>query len=403
MSGNGAIREKNKNLILNYLRNEGPSSRANISRDLKISKPAISRNVEELINSGIIYELGKDSNKLGKKATLIAVNEKKAYLVGVDIGNYKLRVGLAELTGRIIDVAEIPTNPSKNGIRIISDIDDLIVNLCEKNDCSERDIRYLCIGFPGIHDTVTKTNLLTPFIGDWEHVQIDEYFHNKYGINTIIENNVNLAAIGEYGIRLDENNVNIENLVYINLGVGIGAGVILNGKLVNGSNNAAGEIGFSRFSLRGINPGNNVSGEFEQCVSVNCWIPRYNKLVHDKNTLDTSQSSVETVFQRYEQGEEAATRIVNEILDSLSLLLINITALLNIQIVIIGGGLGNCISKYIPVLIERLKSNTPFPPNIEKAKGGALSGVYGAVRLCEQLISSDYRLLIEPVGTTQTK
>jgi N-acetylglucosamine repressor len=382
----------NKNWILKVLRERGSLSRADLSRILGISKPSISKNVKELLDAHIINEIGQGNNDVGRKSQLLVFNAIKAYVIGVDVGNFKLRIGLADLSGALIDLEETETVPDGNGKNIIRRVEEIILEVCARQNVSMESILVICIGIPGVIDKQSKKNYLAPFINDWEDFNISGYFEQKYHTKIIIENNVNIAALGEYQNHIITGRT-CKNVIYVNLGIGIGAGIILDGNLYSGKDNGAGEIGFCCFKTTDTENNDKNTGVFEKMVSVNCWVPRYNQLVPPEHRVGISNQDLVEIFDRFDAGEPEAKQVIDELLSSVLLMMINVTAILNIELIIVGGGLGERMKKYFSHFENVIGNNVPFAPKIECAQLGTLSGVYGAVAIAISEVLEDYRNL----------
>ena len=124
------LADNNKNLILKAIREKGPISRADISRFLDISKPAVSKNVLELLDAQIIREIGQGNNSMGKKSILLAFNRAKAFAIGIDIGNFKIRAGLSDLSGNILAFEEEDIHCEVDGEKILQIADNTIKKIC---------------------------------------------------------------------------------------------------------------------------------------------------------------------------------------------------------------------------------------------------------------------------------
>ena len=389
------LSDNNKNLILKAIWENGPISRADISRLLNISKPAVSKNVRELQDAHIIQEVGRGDNSIGKKSTLLVFNAVKAYVIGVDIGNFKIRVGIADLFGNILVIEEENLNSENDGRKILQLIDKTISFICDKQRVAQERILAICIGIPGVNDEISNKNILTPFIKNWENVNIADYFSQRYDSHVIIRNNINIAALGEYNARNHEEQ-KCNSMVYVNFGIGIGAGVILNGKLYSGMNNAAGEVGFCCFASPLENSDNTETGCYEQDVSVKFILEKYNNLVPQERQLYLDNNDASILFNRYDDHEIEARQVVEELFENVIKLLISVTAILNIGIIVIGGGLGQRMKAYIPVFEQIISKNVPFKPIIRTANLDVMSGVHGAIGDAISEILVDYRNLLGP-------
>jgi predicted NBD/HSP70 family sugar kinase len=362
-----------KKAIACFIKDNGMVSRADIARGLHLSKPAVSDNVEVLILNGIVTECGAGSNPLGKKSVLLTYNNQRRYLCGIDIGNFVIRVGIADLSGKISGYAEEMINESRQGMVLLDKTLKLMQRILRENNIKKEQLAGICAGIPGIIDRSSGRNILSPFIEGWKDIDLSSFFYKHFKTQITIENNVNMGAIGELSALKEHNQ---KDAVYINFGIGISCGIIINNTLIKGKDGCAGEIGY--ITLNGnVRQRFNDSGEFEHLVSTRFIIERYNA-ISDKR-IKNNKTGINTLLGRYQKGEDQAVRIMQPVLNAISVLLVNITAMLNPEVIIFGGGFGERLVDFFDFFETALKSNVPFVPQLVKARHGALSGVHGAI------------------------
>ncbi|MDD5659747.1 MAG: ROK family protein, partial [Actinomycetota bacterium] len=236
----------NQSIIFNYIKEKGPISRAKISRDLKISAPAVSRVIEKLINNDYIVETKKQETKSGKRPTLLALNNDRGFVMGIDLGGEKIKIALMNYNGAIIKKyigPEIKDCPEIE--RMIEKQISEVFNDCNKNKWGHENtpkIQSICIAIPAEVDPFSGKITSAPLYGSWRDINLKEKINLKFKIPVFIENNVNLAAWAEknYGRGKD-----IANIVFLEISNGIAAGIIIDNILLKGENGFAGEIGFT--------------------------------------------------------------------------------------------------------------------------------------------------------------
>lgn len=362
-----------KKAIACYIKANGMVSRADIARGLHLSKPAVSDNVEALILNGIVTECGTGSNPLGKKSVLLTYNNQRRYICGIDIGNFVIRAGVADLSGKITGYAEEMINDSRQGMVLLDKTLKLLIKILRENNIEKRQLAGICAGIPGIIDRNSGRNILSPFIEEWKDIDLYSFFYKHFETQITIENNVNMGAVGELSALKEHNQ---KDAVYINFGIGISCGIIINNNLIKGKDGGAGEIGYITLQGNGRERFND-SGEFEHLVSTRFIIERYNA-VSDK-CIENNKTGINTLLGRYQEGEDQAVRIMQPVLNAISVLLVNITAMLNPEVIIFGGGFGERLVDFFDFFETALKNNAPFVPQLVKARHGALSGVHGAI------------------------
>ena len=171
-----------------------------------------------------------------------------AQRIGIDVGGTNVKIALVSDKGKIIYSNSIPTRAEMGYEHTINSMKDAIRDLLKETKMKPADIEGMGFGFPGQIDCKKGVVRLAPNIPGWVDVPIAKIMESEFGIPTRVDNDVRTATLGElnYGAG-----VGCENLVCITVGTGIGSGLVVNGKLVRGANNAAGEIGHIKLNMDG--------------------------------------------------------------------------------------------------------------------------------------------------------
>ncbi|MER8766578.1 ROK family transcriptional regulator [Mesorhizobium sp. M0968] len=222
----------------------GPISRASIAKQTGLSKQTISEIVRTLEQEGWVQETGRTSGHVGRTAVTYELVFDAAYIAAVDLGGAKVRVALTDLACQIFAEETAPTDP-RGGQFIVDQIVDLALQAAERHRISRTKIRLAVIGVPGAPDKKTGRVLLAPNIAGFGTMNVVRAFEQAFGFHVMIENDVNLAVLGENWQGCGRG---IDNLAFIALGTGIGSGLMVGGNLVRGASNAAGEMGFCRLA-----------------------------------------------------------------------------------------------------------------------------------------------------------
>lgn len=363
----GKLGEVNRMLILNHLRQRGPKSRADLSRELSISFPTVSSNVKALIDSDYIKEVGVGDNSLGRKSTLLAFNEERGYVIGVDLGRFKTRIMMTNLSGRIIVNYCESTNVSEGSEAMIQNLLAMLLKVVEKSNRPKEKVQCICIGTPGV---IQENNIiLAPFLPDVSPALIKKVIFSEFKTEIVIENSVNLGAIGEKWVGSGKS---FNNFGFINYGVGVGAALIINGNIFTGSNGAAGEVGFMVTDPAKLRNDFDEVGVMENTISKDK-IQRF--IAHDN-----FQEAVEQLIQKYKENDIYSKMILDEIYLTLGMAMINMAAILNLEAIIISGGLGTSIGRlFEEKWNDLLKRHVPFPPKIVFSEMDNQEGVFGGI------------------------
>ena len=280
------VRNSNLSLVLQSIHNNAPLSRAKLAEMTELNKSTISSLVEDLLARQLIHEIGKDSNKAGRPATLLEVNPRAGGIVGVELGVDFVAVGLMDISGKIIWKHTEDADPSLEQEKTIAQTLTLVDIAIAK--CKEMKLRLLGIGLvvPGTVDLQEGVLVYSPNL-QWTNVPLGKIFSDHTGLKTFIENDANAAAVAEHLFGAMKHT---QDFIFIYAGVGIGGGLFLNGKLYRGRHGYAGEIGhFPVISDVDAN------GEICLCGNPNCWEIRANQralIMRGEAILDKNSASI---------------------------------------------------------------------------------------------------------------
>jgi glucokinase len=302
------------------------------------------------------------------------------YVLGFDIGGTKTYAALANLDGDLLAEEHAPTvrwmGQPDYGQQFVRLRDALLL----RSDLPAGEIKAVGVAIAGIMTPQTNLVAMCPNISD-NDFDLQALIEDALGISAHVENDVNLAAVGEHwrGAALA-----CPNFVFLAIGTGIGAGVFINGQLYRGAHNAAGEAG--HLYVHGVERmGPDGLGVLERRAS-GAGIAR---LAHERlarNTLQTElkgdDTSAGAVLWAAARGDLLASELLDETLTTLSLGLANIAFLLDPEMIVIGGGVGSTGETLLSPLRERLAALLvhPVAPRLELSQLGAKAQLYGAVR-----------------------
>lgn len=235
------IRDINKQLVLDIIRQRGPISRASISKELGLTKATISAIVQVLLDHHLVAEVGSDDTKKGRKPILLQFHKECGYVISIDLSTEYITLMSADLAGKSCALHRVENHSDKDTvIPILTElIQDRIRQLPESI--------YGPVGISlGIHGVVCD-NLPTfvpysPYTGMDFAAALEEHFH----IPVLLGNEANLAALGEW-----THSYHSPNMLSISVHSGIGLGIIMNNALICGQNGYAGEFGHSIISVGG--------------------------------------------------------------------------------------------------------------------------------------------------------
>ncbi|WP_037914600.1 ROK family transcriptional regulator [Actinacidiphila yeochonensis] len=229
----------NDRLALSLLQREGPLTAGRLKELTGMSRPSVADLVERLRESGLIEVVGESAEtRRGPRARIYGIVADRAYVAGLDVRVESVGVEIADLLGRTVLRDEWAVPPGADPARVVEDGVALLLGAVERSGTGGR-LHTAALGAPGLVDP--GTGRLSPFgaLPAWHGALVDE-LRARLGVPVLLENEVNLAAVAEQRVR----NFGDETFVLLWIGGGVGASVVLDGRLRRGASGGAGEVGF---------------------------------------------------------------------------------------------------------------------------------------------------------------
>ncbi len=349
-----SVRKVNTSLVLNSLRLHAPISRAELATITKLNRSTISNIVNVLIDDGLVLELDAMESKIGRPGIALSLKPEGGAVIGVEIGVGFISVILTDFVANILWREWAECSSTKPQIEIISEAEKLIdqaISLAE-----EKKLRLLGIGLgvPGLVNVQTGELLFAPNLG-WRNVPLRLMWSQRFHLPLYVENEANLGALGEYyfGVGRD-----VDNFIYLSSGVGLGGGLILNGKLYTGEYGFASEIGHIQRDPQGEQCGCGRRGCWETQVGPRAVLQRVKRLIEDApdNTLakyengDLNKITFNQVVDYALRGDEICRSAMEEVGRNLGLGIVDLVNIFNPEMVIIGGAFSSGRKILLPAI-----------------------------------------------------
>lgn len=309
-------------------------------------------------------------------------------VIGIDIGGTNLRGAVVDSKGKILKKYSLSSEANVGIDNLINNLIDLINNLR-----ADFKITGIGIGIPGILDSKKGIITQAPNIKNATNYPIKNALQNKIKptLPILIENDANCAAFGEYKFGAG---LGLKTLIMITLGTGVGGGIILNGEIWNGAHGMGGEIGHIKIYPDGnkCNCGNRGCLEsYSSLVGIKNMIKngvkenKINKKLLQKIKSTKQDKLPELFYEEAKSGNSFSKRLWEEFGKALGIGISSLTNLLNVEIVVIGGGIANAWQMFIPSTKKAVKENTLIGPyqklKISKSKLKNDAGILGAASL----------------------
>ncbi len=262
--------------------------------------------------------------------------------LGIDLGGTNISTGIVDENGNILVKASTPTIKGRDAEDILDDMAELSKKLMNELNVTEKDIEAIGVGLPGMIDKKKGISIYANNL-KFNNTNIVEEMQKRIDLPCYIENDANCAAIGENvcGVAYGS-----ENLIYITIGTGLGAGIIINGKVFDGSFGGGGEAGHMVIV---------AEGEECTCGRKGCWeayasasalrregriaAAKYpNSKIYDLVDGNIKLIDAKTVFDAADLGDEVAIEIIDMYIKYLAVGLVNLVNIFQPEAIIIGGG-----------------------------------------------------------------
>ena len=253
------VREVNKGIVLNLLRTLSPLSRSDISRITGLNKATVSSLTADLVAGGRVLELGAGPSQSGRKPQMLSLNARAGLVLGVQLDARYVRGLCCDLLGQPLLTEQVDLPPGtgpREGFETLVNLVRALVNLAP---AAPMGLLGAAVGIPGVVD---RTGAVIAFVdpdSSWKEIPLRARLEDALSIPMVIENAANAAAMGEWCFGAANR---VRDLVYVHLSMGMGAGVILDGRLYRGSHGAAGEIGHMTLE---------ATGPHCRCGNRGCW------------------------------------------------------------------------------------------------------------------------------------
>ncbi|MFV0548230.1 MAG: ROK family protein [Limnobaculum xujianqingii] len=364
------LRLMNKSLVLNVIREHTPLSRAQIAKISGITKATISEIVTELLDEKIIYESGMTEGGLGRKGVMVNFDANHGVGVGIDLGGTKISLSLFNLNAELLATAQTETYKVATRAEFLQHFNHAIRQFLNKHAVSADKLKVIGIATPGIvdyhHGIVLEGS---PNLPEWENIPLADEVSAVFKVPVVLENDIRSALIGE---MLRGKCQRVHSAALIGVGTGLGAALLMDGKIIRGANNAAGEIGYMMFSREHLSHNWRNKGCFEVHASGSGISQRYQE-------LSGQDLSAEEISKLAQQGDPLAESLFRELADYLAIGILNIVAIANPEKIILTGGVTQSAPQFLPYIQAHINQHTFSQTliQIEQSELGTQAPLYG--------------------------
>jgi predicted NBD/HSP70 family sugar kinase len=385
------LRRLNSALILDTIRRDGPISRAALARATGLSKPTVNQVAELLLEQGFVEEAddaGDGPRRPGPRARQLRFRADLGHVLGIDVGADKTLALVADLSGRIVATERHEASGRAGRAAVLRALERTARGALAQAGLDGDALRTACVATPGVVDPASGRISLAPQIAGWDGLDLGGHLERRLGCPVVADNEARLSLLAEVwrGAARD-----VAHVAYVQVGIGIGGALLIDGRLFRGKSGAAGEISY----LLDVDepeddaPGGTPTGPFERAAGGRAYARLGaaaagsgpdGALLRELAGGDPAAVSARTVFAASDRGDAAATAIVAELTARLGRGVANVATVVDPELVVLGGGIGNAGAALLEPVERAVRAAVPFPPRIVLSELGGDGGALGAVR-----------------------
>jgi glucokinase-like ROK family protein len=383
------VRKINKSVVLNTLRLNAPISRARLANLTGLNRGTVSNIINDLLDEGLVSENEQEESKIGRPGVSLGLRPDGGAVIGLEIGVDFISLLLTNFVAGTLWETRVQTNPSQSPTSIINQAEQLVDQAL--SIAKEQRLRPLGlgIGMPGLINIHRGELIIAPNL-NLKNVPLRLMWNQRFHLPIYIENEANLAALGEYYFGVARG---VDNFIYLSSGIGLGGGIMIDGHLFRGGHGYAGEIGHMQRDPQGERCGCGRIGCWETQVGPRAVLRRVKKelQVHSDQTLldaclgDFNNLTFEMVVKFALEGNILCRQAIEDIAANLGAGIADLVNVFNPELVVIGGAL--ILGKDIlqPIIEKTIFSNVLQPSadglRIAFSERGANACALGAVAI----------------------
>jgi predicted NBD/HSP70 family sugar kinase len=374
-------------------------SRIELSKQTGLSAASMTAIVQNLIDRGLVVESGHNSSAFGRKPVSLSLRDDAGFLVGVDLGSFYTRVLVTDMRGTPVYRQESETAMLDGRDRVLSRTMAMIHRAIDDSGIPKNAFKGIGIGHSGVIDVSKGLVLSFPRPGqmtEWKNVPLRELLEREFGLPCLLEDSVRAIATAEKHFGFGKG---LDDFIYVDVGMGIGAAIFLDGKLYRGPGGSAGEFGHMTVNEHGPLCCCGNYGCLETLASCGAIIQSVRSAiekgvdsrVREMAEGDLNRIGIELIGQAAMQNDSLSFRVLNEAVSHIAVALADVVNLLNPHVLIFGGALFRSAPE---LFLEPLK-RTIKQRALEKSANevqlkisalGSEAGALGAGRLISEIV-----------------
>ncbi len=364
------MRALNEQMLLEQIRRLDRVSRSDLVEISGLSKPTVAVALTNLEKVGLIRVAGRTSGRRGRAPSLYQLRPEAGFVLGLDVGREYVRGAIADLSGAVRGRGQRKVHPASSAGRV-SELVALADELVATVEIKRSLVTQTVIGSPGIYDPRRDALFMARGLPGWQSPHVLTELRRAFGEDMVVENDINLAALAERDVGTARG---VQNFGFLSVGTGVGLGLILEGKLHRGSHGAAGEIAFMTLGSDGsVDPKDARRRGWLDSAASAAGVVRAARQAKMSGVVTARR-----IFETAERGDALCERIVADEANLSARAIASITAVVDLDLVVLGGGIGQ--ADYFVELVKReLRSLVRLPIAVRASALGEDAVVQGSL------------------------
>jgi predicted NBD/HSP70 family sugar kinase len=354
--------QRDKHLIEALVYQQGPISRVGIHALTNLRRSTISALTRQLLTEGKLIEVGPSDNPLGRKQILLDLNRKFGFLVGVEFDDERVTAGVMDLQPAVTKVISEATDLSHGKEGLLRQLQSAVRRVVTASKLPWAKLLGIGIADPGLVDTRRGVTTSSSTIEFWNDVPLTATFEKEFKVPVLVESKTRAKAIAEQMLGVGQRE---PNMIYLDYGTGIGAGVIVDGKLLYGHNCGVGEVGHTNVVRSGPTCKCGSNGCLEAIAGASAVENRTRKALSEGVSSrllamaqeDPSHITVWLVLEAARVGDKMCWNIVAEVAEEIGVAMANLVNLFNPSMIVFDQRLSTTGDEFLNLISRVVKSN----------------------------------------------
>lgn len=391
--GAAELRAHNEGLLLRTIWQKRTISRADLARQTGLSRSSVSTIVSDLLDTSLVETLGVGSSNGGRRPILLGFKDDAYYIVGVDVGATHIGLALTDLRGSVVEWRQRPADGRSDPEGTIATTRSLIDSVLANHGLGAHQLVGIGLSMPSPVVPDSPNRLSPVVLPAWKGTSPIEELEAYYRRPVRMDNDANLGALAEHWWGKWRTN---GNLTWIKVATGVGAGIILEGRVYRGHNGVAGEIGHMSIDPEGPLCVCGLRGCLNTLVGTSAVLGAIETGLADspKSALSAAPApSIHRLVDAALSGDELARQILRRTGQTLGVAVANLIHLINPAAVVLGGGIVRAGDLLLDAVRETARAHVPFDasdecPIVPSALGQPSVGLGAATLILQEALSN---------------